>query len=182
MDHAETVWYYAMHIGEIFYTPLLFVPLLSGIVFAVAQFLPETRNERFRICLHLPVTPYFVIAAHVGSGLVALLLVFALDAFFLGVMTSSKFPIEFVQRSLLSFMPWLLAGINAYLGAALVLLEPSWRGRIFNLIVSCGFVGLFLLKAEAGGYANVLLSLVILSVLFGFCILIPTFNFRYRRV
>lgn len=182
MDHAETVWYYTMHIGEIFYSTLTFVPLVSGIIIAAAQFLPEIRNERFRICLHLPVSPHLAVIAHTAAGLAVLFAVFSADAAALVFMIALRFPEEFALRSLLTFLPWLLAGVNGYLGTAFVIMEPSWRLKVFNILISAGFTGIFLMRAEAGGYSEILPLLTLLTCVFALCVLLPAYNFRYRRV
>lgn len=182
MDHAEVVWYYAMHIGEIFYTPLMYMPLISGIFFAAAQFLPETRNERFRICLHLPVKPHYAVLWHVGAGLSALGVIFALDTLILWLGIGSYFPNEYALRSVLTFLPWIFAGVCGYLGTALVLLEPMWKLRVFNFIITAGVAGLFLQKSDAGAYMHIMPQSVLILLMFAAAVLLPAYNFRYRRV
>ncbi|MCG8510876.1 MAG: hypothetical protein MI741_16760, partial [Rhodospirillales bacterium] len=41
VEHAEMLFYQANRIGRLFYSDLRYVPLLTGVALAVAQFAPE---------------------------------------------------------------------------------------------------------------------------------------------
>ena len=79
-------------------------------------------------------------------------------------------------------LPWTLAGLAAYLGVTLGLLEPSYRLKFFNLAVAAGVAGLFLFPAEPGGYAFLLVKLALPLLLMIPAVLLPAYRFRYRRV
>ncbi len=150
MDHAEVVWYRSIELGHFFYEPLRSIPVCTAIVLAVMQFLPEMRDERLRLSLHLPVSSNAIILSHllVGSLLLAALMV--LSALGLVMVTSLYFPGESIETALWTSAPWFLAGWCAYLGAALALLEPNLKLRIFNLLLTAGFVAPLLMKAVPG--------------------------------
>lgn len=125
MDHAEVVWYRVMHLGTLFYDPFMYLPAITGLFIATAQFLPETVSQRFRISLHLPLPPHVLVLGHIMVGLAALAAIVALDLAALSLMTASRFPHETVVSAVLTALPWGLAGVTSYLGGALVLLEPT---------------------------------------------------------
>ena len=181
MDHAEMVWYRVMHLGLSFYDPLMYACLLTGVFLAAAQFLPETRNHRFRISLHLPLPPHLVVLGHIVVGLAAVAGILALDLAALCAMTAVRFPHEVVMRTLTTVLPWALAGLTAYLGTGLLLLEPTWRLRIVDFLISAGVTGLFLRSGMPGAYAPILPWLFLLTLVFIPSVLYPAYRFRYRK-
>ena len=135
LDHPEVVWYRVLHLGQIHFGLLKYIPLLSGILIACFQFLPEMWGERFRLSLHLPVTPAFVALTHLLVGLCAYWCMALMDLCALGLITKLFFPWPGIKVSLLTALPWSLAGAAAYLGMALTLLEPDFRLKAVNLIM-----------------------------------------------
>ena len=182
MDHPEVVWYRVLHLGQIHYGLLQYAPLLAGILIACIQYLPEMRDERLRLSLHLPVSPHRLILAHLFMGLIAGGVLIGLDLFFLCVITALYFPMEGVVVSFMTALPWGLAGLAAYLGGALALLEPGIKLRLFNVAVSAGVAGLFLVPVEPGGYGRILFLLLVPLLLMIPSVLFPAYHFRFRRV
>jgi hypothetical protein len=182
MDHAEIVWYRVIHLGTAFYDPFLYVPVATGLFLAAAQFFPEMKSQRFRITLHLPMEPQLLVLGHLLVGLGAVVVISAVDLLALGIMTSMRFPAEVVSRTLLTALPWTLAGLTAYIGTTIVLLEPTWRMRIFNALVAAGITGLFLRQGDPGAYGPLLPTLFLIVFFFVPSVLLPAYRFRYRRV
>ncbi len=141
-EHAEMIYYQANHIGRIFYDDLRYIPLLTGALIGAAQFLPELLRGRLRLSLHLPMGLAPLVLAHLGIGLEALLVFLALDLAALAITIGSFFPAAFIGSALLTAAPWILAGIAAYFGVALTLLEPRRRYQAANLALSAGVVWL----------------------------------------
>ncbi len=182
MDHAEIVWYRTLQLGQIHYHHLKYAPLLTGLLIACIQYLPEMTNERLRLALHLPVSPHRLILAHIVVGLTALGIVILLDLTVLALLTARFFPSEAVTTSLVSALPWAMAGAAAYLGATLGMLEPAFRQKLFNLVLSAGVTGLFLCPAPPGGYLRLLPLISLPVVLMVPAVLLPAYRFRYRRI
>jgi hypothetical protein len=182
MDHAEMVWYRVMHLGQIHYDHLKYAPAVSGLLIAFFQYLPEMLGERLRLSLHLPVSPHRLIFSHIVVGLKAVGSVILLNLAALALGTAHYFPPEAVSVSLLTAVPWGLAGMAAYLGLTLVMLEPSFRLKLFNAAVAAGIVGIYLHPADPGGYRPLLLYLLLPMLLMIPAVLLPAYHFRYRRV
>lgn len=182
MDHAEVVWYRTIELNHIFYEPLRYVPVATAILLAVIQFLPEMRDERLRLSLHLPVQSNIMVLSHllVGSFLLAGLM--GLCAIGLTFVTGAYYPVEIIRVALVTAAPWFLAGWCAYLGAALALLEPGLRLRIFNLALTAGFLVPLLSKAVPGAYAPAFPCLLVLPALLFGAALLPAHHFRHRKV
>jgi hypothetical protein len=182
MDHAEIVWYRVLHLGQIHYDPLKYAPAVTGLLLACIQYLPEMVGERLRLSLHLPVSPHSLVVAHIVVGLTAVTLVIGMNLAFLARITARYFPSEAVANAFLTALPWALSGLAAYLGVTLSLLEPSFKGKLFNAALAAGVVGFFLYPAEPGGYRYALVFLWVPVLLMVPAVLLPAYRFRYRKV
>ncbi len=181
LDHTEMVWYRTIHLHQMYYELFKYAPLITGLLLAGIQYLPEMVNERLRLSLHLPVSAHRLILAHVLVGLTAVFLILFLDMGALALIGASHFPAEVVTTAFWTTLPWCLAGMAAYLCVTLGLLEPNYRLRLANLIVAAGVTGLFLLPVTPGGYRPGLLFLAIPLLLLVPAVLLPAYRFRYRR-
>lgn len=181
MDHAEIVWYRVMHLGQVHYEILKYAPLLTGTLLGCMQYLPEMVGERLRLSLHLPVSTHRLILAHVLVGLTAVGLTVGLDLIALALITARYFPMEAVTTAFWTALPWCLAGLAAYMGVTLGLLDPGFKHKIFNMVIAAGAAGLFLYPAEPGGYNHALIILWAPLLLMIPAVLLPAYRFRFRR-
>lgn len=182
LDHPEVVWYRVLHLGQIHFEAMMYLPVLSGILIACFQFLPEMWDEKFRLSLHLPVGPGWIAMAHLIVGLTAYALTALTDLVGLMLITVHYFSKEGVATSLVTALPWTMAGAAAYLGGALTLLEPNYRLKAVNLGLGSGVAGFYMSNAIPGAYGPSLIILVLPLVLLMSAIWLPVLRFRYRRV
>lgn len=182
MDHPEIVWYRVIHLGQINYEILKPVPLLTGIITALIQYLPEMLQQRMRLSLHLPVSIHALIFAHLLIGLAAFLISVLPSMAVLLWTTRYYFPDEVTATVFMTTAPWYLAGISAYLGGTLVLLEPGLKRKTVNMILAACVAGLFLLPANPGQYKILMPLLLIPLIMMIPATLLPAYRFRYRRV
>lgn len=182
LDHPEIVWYRVMDLGQMPHTSLAFLPVICGLVFCCCQFLPEMRDERLRISLHLPCGMAPLMLAHFLFGLLFLSLLSLLDILLLLLMLGQHFPAEAVKTALFTALPWFLAGLYAYLCMAYALLEPQRRARLTGIVLGFGLCTPLLLKVQPGALAPALpwLALPLPLLLVG--LLLPAMNFRHRRI
>jgi len=178
IEHAEMLFYQANHIGRIFYEDLRYVPLITGLVLALAQWMPEVMRGRLRLSLHLPIGLAPLVLAHLAIGLGALAAVLALDLGALALTIGTFFPAAFVTSALMTAAPWMLAGVAAYLGGTLVLLEPDRRHQAANGLVAAGVVWLCHLSDQYGAYDRALWGLAAPVVLLALAVLLPAHRFR----
>ncbi|GAB7081676.1 hypothetical protein JCM14635_33490 [Megalodesulfovibrio paquesii] len=155
-EHAEVVWYQTMQLGLPFFLTLKYLPLATGAALAAAQFLPEMRNERLRLALHLPLGLPGLLLAHVLAGLAGLAACLAIQAAGLTLAVTSWFPWEMLGHVLAVWAPWALAGVVGYLGLGVALLEPSFSRRLADLALAVGAAWLFLLPVNPGQAASLL--------------------------
>jgi len=178
IEHAEMLFYQANTIGRLFYDDLRYVPLITGLVLALAQILPEVLRGRLRLSLHLPIGLAPLVLAHLGIGLLALLVVLGLDLAALALTIGLYFPAAFVTSAVMTALPWMLAGVAAYLGGALVLLEPDRRFQAALGAVAAGVVWLCYLSGQYDAYDHALGGLAALVALMIPAALLPAHRFR----
>ena len=85
-------------------------------------------------------------------GLVALTLLFALQACVSAWVLSAWVPGELVARVLRTMAVWYLAGWAGYLFTSALCLEPTWRLRVLILLVAAGFLRLLYLSGIPEAY------------------------------
>ncbi len=163
VEHAEMIFYQANQIGRLFYEDMRYVPLVTGIAIGLAQFLPEIIRGRLRLAMHLPIGLAPLILAHLGIGLAVLLALLALDVAILVISVGNFFPGPFVASAVATALPWMLAGIAAYLGTALVLIEPDRFYQAVNAAIVGGLVWLCHLSGDYNAYDQALAGVVVLT-------------------
>ena len=72
---------------------------------------------------------------------------------------------ELVRHILLTAVPWYLAGVSAYLLVSWVCLEPAWKRRILNLIITVLVLRVFFLSATPEAYNSFLPWLTLYTLL-----------------
>jgi hypothetical protein len=161
---AEHLWEIMLQRDAIFINLLTYIPLLVGTLLAIVQYVPEMHHKCLKLTLHLPVSALKTISVMLLSGIILLLVCFALN--FL-LMWSFLHPIlahELVWHILLTAIPWYLAGMAAYLLVSWICLEPSWKRRVLNLIVAVLTLKIFFIEDTPEAY-NAFLPLLTLFTL-----------------
>ncbi|MBL0732454.1 MAG: hypothetical protein JJW03_06360 [Desulfosarcina sp.] len=181
IEHAEMIWYQAFEIGTLHYTLIKYLSIITGIIIGVAQFIPEMIGHRFRLSLHLPVKPDALVLLSVLIGLFAVALISILDALFLYAVTGIFFPHEAAVSALLTAIPWLWAGLTAYLGIALTALEPQLSRKLVYLLITGGFLCFFYQSNDYESYNRVIWRLAALSLLFIPSVILPAYRYRNRN-
>ncbi len=178
IEHAEMIYYQTSHIGNILYGDLRFLPLITGALIGAVQFLPELNRGRLRLSLHLPVGIPALVLAHMAVGLAALAVLTAVDIAALMLAVGTFYPVAFVTSALLTASPWVLAGVAAYLGAALTLLEPTRGYQAANLAIAGGVVWLCFRSPAYQAYDFALGGLVPVILLLAPAALQAAYRFR----
>jgi hypothetical protein len=106
-EHAQMVWYQAIHLQTVFHQQMCYLPLLIGLAMAVAQFVPEMLGRRIRISLHLPIVREVMVLFCLLTGLLHVLVVCILVAGLTQLTLNWFFPWEVAQFALLTMIPWI---------------------------------------------------------------------------
>ena len=180
IEHSEMIWYWAFELRRLLYTPVKYLPALSGALIAAAQFTPEMIGGRFRLSLHLPLRGDLLVWSWVGFGALMSGLLALLVAAGLYLVVAGWFPHEAAVSAVLTSLPWLLGGWVAYFGVALVLLEPQPFRRLVYLGLSAAFLALLYLGKGYQEYDRAILPLSLAALLFIPAVILPAHRYRYR--
>ncbi len=153
---AVHIWEVMLQRDAIFIQQLRFIPLIVGILAGVVQYFPEMQQKRIKLTLHLPCSYYKSIGGMLLFGAVVLLLIFLSNFLILGIYLSQHFAGELVRHILLTAVTWYIAGILGYLLSAWICIEPTWRRRIVNILLSAAVLRIFFISEVPEAYNRML--------------------------
>ena len=162
---ADHIWQAMILKDGVFIDMLQYIPLLIGILLAVVQFAPEMQRKCLKLTLHLPCSQLKMLFAMLCFGMIGLTGCFATNFLVMGFFLPVHFAAEMVRHILLTALPWYVAGYAGYLFISWVCLEPVWKVRIFNLIVSVLVFRIFFLAPAAEAYDSFLPWLILYTLL-----------------
>lgn len=175
---GKNVWNAVLFQGYQFYGLFKYVPLVGGLVIAIAQYLPETVNKRLKLTFHLPLAENKALMLMQVFGAGSLLISFLI---FGGLFTGFSliyFPIEMVIDGVVTILPWLLAGFAVYFIVAFVVLEPNRVFRFCYSLVGGFFMTIYFASSATAAYATVISGLVVLTALLSIAFVFPAYRFR----
>ena len=111
-------------------------------------------------------------------GIACLLLSFMLLLGVFIAMSSIYFPSQMVFDSIVSIIPWFLAGLVAYFFVALIVLEPIWMYRLLYALVAGFFVNIYVKSPVIAAYGPAIPGLLVLTILLSVALLFPAYRFR----
>lgn len=161
---AGHIWEVMVTRNAVFIDQMEYLPLLVGLLLAAVQFVPEMQRKSLKLTLHLPVPALATLAAMVGYGTAALLLLFGLGILLLAAGTSPVLPHELVWNILSTALPWYVAGVAAYLLGAWTILEPTWKRRLVNILMSVLLLRICFLAPGPRAYGGFLPVLTLLTL------------------
>lgn len=170
VDGAVATWA-NMILKDAFPLPaaLRWLPLLTGVLAGIAQFVPEMTNKRLKLTLHLPMPERRVLSVMLLYGAGTLVALYAGTILAAWGILARYYPAEFLAGFLWRALPWFVAGVVGYLFAAWTCVEPAWTRRASNALVATGALAACYLDAPAGGYLPMLPYLALLTGA-GFCL------------
>ncbi len=151
MHGTTELWSQILLKETIFFTPVKWVFVFSGIWFAAFQVAPECSQRRLRLLFHLPVNHHallYIIPA-VGLSLLALLFLFA-SCLFWGVSCANGFPSEMTLPMYITIIPWFLTGMTSWCAVAATIADPSRARKICLALAGYGY---FVLLTSTRGFA-----------------------------
>ncbi len=166
---AEHIWDVIITRNQFLFSELKYLPLLSGALLGLSQFIPEITNRRIKLTFHLPLREKTITTWMVGFGFILLTGLFLVQ--FAGLFTGMHllFAPEIVNNGALTVLPWYLAGLWAYMACVFVAVEPTWRMRIPNMLLSTGLIRILFLSDFPAAYAPIpvlMFAGILLFVLF----------------
>lgn len=162
---AAHIWEVMLIKDAVFVNTLEFIPLIIGILLALVQFSPEMYHKCLKLTLHLPYPQFKMINYMLCFGIFTLIVCFVLNYLLMFLYMQNVLAPELYSRVLLTAAPWYLSGICAYLLVSWVCLEPTWKRRIINLVVTVLVLRIFFLSSQPEAYNGFLPWLALYTLL-----------------
>lgn len=175
---GKNIWNSILFLGNQFFSPLKYVSLAGGLIIAIAQYFPETVNKRIKLSFHLPLGENKVLLMMHTFGAVSLLLSFVIIFGLFSGFCLIYFPVQMVIYSLITILPWVLAGFSAYFLGALIILEPHWMFRFYYSLVGGFFLTIFFVPAVTSAYSPANSGLFVLTAILSIALLFSAYLFR----
>lgn len=173
---AQGFWGNVILLNFSFFSEIAYIPLLTGIVLAGAQFSPEMNLSRLKLTLHLPVEENTLLLQMISIGFVILVCLFALIALLLWIIIGLYLPAEVVTYVFNTTLPWLMVGIASYFLTSAIIVEPVWTRRLILVPFALGFLDLFFIAENAHAQLN--LFLILFGLITSTLILFSGYHFK----
>lgn len=162
---VEHVWMIMLLKDQTFVDVLRYFPLLAGIVLALAQFVPEMIQRRFKLTLHLPCSQSKLVGFMILTGIAELAAIFIIQLLIVGIYYSSIINPPLVWHVILTVLPWMVCGMSAYLFVAAICIESSWRMRIILSLIAVATIAVYFKQNIPEAYNGFLIPLAVCSSL-----------------
>jgi hypothetical protein len=178
MNNPINVWIYFVQRKALYYSVLKYIPTFTAIILAIVQFAPEMAKKRYRLTFHLPFSETKSLLFMSSIGLAFILLIAIIILIGLAIIGSIYFPAEVTISSLITVLPWLLAGFVSYLAISATVLDPSWKYRVLMVLFFAPFIQSLFLERGYCEYQYSIGTYFLVSILFGIIILFPGYRLR----
>jgi hypothetical protein len=175
---ANNYLYNIVFRNYIFFSWLLYIPALSGLILAITQFYPEINEKRLKLTLHLPMKENSILMSMIGYGLGTLLIIYFISNIVLWSICSEFFPSEIAAATLNTVYPMYLAGFIAYMASTAIFIEPRWLQRIIMIIISSGIISNLLYLRGFSHFSQVNFPITTITFIFIVFSLYATNRFR----
>jgi len=178
IEPHSMLWYQAVHIGNIYYDVLKFLPSFAAFVIALSQFLPEIHKKKFRIPLHLPINQNKMVFLYLSVGILLLSLLNSILFLCLYFISSIFYPSLIALSAIETALPWVLASFLVYTFCVAIMIEPYFKRKFFLGVLMFMLVALFFLNDKYLAYNKLYAFLGLLLVLSLFMPLLSLYRFK----
>lgn len=178
---AEHIWDVAVNRNQFLFPDLKYLPVLAGTILGLSQYLPEIASRRIKLTFHLPLHEKTITSWMVGYGFGWLFLLFLIQFIGLMIGMSIQFAPEIVTNSALTVLPWYVAGLWAYLACVFVCVEPTWRMRLPNLLISVALIRTLFLSDFPAAYVRMPLYMLLPTGLFMLFLWLSVYRLKVGR-
>lgn len=161
----DFLWAYAVSKNSILVENLIYLPVICGVLLALAQFIPESYRKCIKLTLHLPLPQAKTVAVMQGYGIFILSAMFIIQASALFLFLNHYLVVDIVWRILFSFLTWYCAGLCAYIWTSAVCLEPSWKMKLTETVLATALLSSFYLSPQSMAYRHGIMPMFIVTTL-----------------
>ena len=162
---ADHLWPILLTRDTIFIEPIRYLPLFTGLLIGIVQFIPEVIQKRMKLTLHLPYPRKKMVSMMMVAGLCELLPLFIFQLVFLGVFLQQHLATELTWHILLTALPWYAAGITAYIWTYATCMEPTWKMRAVLVLAGTGIIRIHFMSNYPESYNCFLPFLLLYGIL-----------------
>lgn len=178
IEPHSMLWYEAVHIGNLYYEDLKFLPYIAAIIIALSQFLPEIHKNKFRLVLHLPINQNKMLFLYLGVGFLLLLILNIILVLGLYFISLSLYPKLIALSAIKTSLPWIIASFIIYNGCVSIMIEPYFKRKAFLTFIFFSISSILFLSMEYEAYNNSYLFLFFLLISSFFIPLLSLYRFK----
>lgn len=164
VNEAVNVWYGFIFQGMSVSGLMMYLMPLSGIAMAIVQFVPEMTNKRLKLTLHLPASETRLVSAMLLFGYGVLLVLYLASMGLLSLLVGRILPAEVICMMVSQLLPWTMAGLAGYGFTVWICVEPSWKQRLFNMLISLGLLAVFFVSLYPGTYSGFVWGMMLILI------------------
>lgn len=164
VNEAVNVWYGFIFQGMSVSGLMMYLMPLSGIAMAIVQFVPEMTNKRLKLTLHLPASETRLVSAMLLFGYGVLLVLYLASMGLLSLLVGRILPAEVICMMASQLLPWAMAGLAGYGFTVWICVEPSWKQRLFNMLISLGLLAVFFVSLYPGTYSGFVWGMMLILI------------------
>lgn len=164
VNEAVNVWYGFIFQGMAVSGLMMYLMPLSGIAMAIVQFVPEMTNKRLKLTLHLPASETRLVSAMLLFGYGVLLVLYLASMGLLSLLVGRILPAEVICMMVSQLLPWAMAGLAGYGFTVWICVEPSWKQRLFNMLISLGLLAVFFVSLYPGTYSGFVWGMMLILI------------------
>lgn len=164
VNEAVNVWYGFIFQGMSVSGLMMYLMPLSGIAMAIVQFVPEMTNKRLKLTLHLPASETRLVSAMLLFGYGVLLVLYLASMGLLSLLVGRILPAEVICMMVSQLLPWAMAGLAGYGFTVWICVEPSWKQRQFNMLISLGLLAVFFVSLYPGTYSGFVWGMMLILI------------------
>lgn len=164
VNEAVNVWYGFIFQGMSVSGLMMYLMPLSGIAMAIVQFVPEMTNKRLKLTLHLPASETRLVSAMLLFGYGVLLVLYLAGMVLLSLLVGRILPAEVICMMISQLLPWAMAGLAGYGFTVWICVEPSWKQRLFNMLISLGLLAVFFVSLYPGTYSGFVWGMMLILI------------------
>lgn len=139
-----------------------YIPVIFGVILALFQFIPEIREKRLKLTLHLPVDHSRTAFCMISYGLIVMTAYTMVQLLIIAFTACYYFPYEVVVRVTGTSGIWFLAGVMSYLLTSRIVLEGIRKYCLLHFVVSLLILSWFFQTTTPGAYDSFIPVLLIL--------------------
>ncbi len=128
---------------RIYYSWLKYLPLLGAVCIGMAQYVPETKNRRIRLTMHLPADNRRLISWMALFGIMLVTVMNMLLFAFFEYENRLHFPAEITAPVTATVINWFLAAYTAYNYIGMTAMEPNGYRRLIYALTGLILLSLF---------------------------------------